>query len=186
MYQTAPGKHYEEPEILVKGNRLKVVDTFVYLGGTVSRTGSLDNEISSRIQSAASSFGNLEDRVWSQHNIKSDTKVKVYSAFVLSSLLYTCETWTTYARHLKSLERFHQKCLRHILHITWQSLTPDTEVLSRSGIPSVESLIFYIVSDGLVTWFAWMTSEFPRKSSSDSSKVAPERLGSQKNVSKIH
>ena len=141
MYQHAPGKLYKKPTIIVKDSCLKVVDTFTYLGGTLSRTGSLDEEISARIQKAANSFGKLEVRVWSQHKIKFETKVKVYSAFVLSSLLYTCETWTTYARHLKSLERFHQKCLRHILKVTWQSLTPDTDILSQSGLPSIEAVI---------------------------------------------
>ena len=43
--------------------------------------------------------------------------------------------------HIKTLERFHQKCLRHILGIKWQSMIPDTEVLVRGNIPSVESLV---------------------------------------------
>ena len=61
--------------------------------------------------------------------------------FVITSLLYTSETWTTYAHHIKSLERFHQKCLRHILKIKWQALMPDTEVLSIANVFSIESLI---------------------------------------------
>ena len=39
------------------------------------------------------------------------------------------------------LERFHQKCLRHILCINWQSLKPDTEVLAQAGLSSIESMI---------------------------------------------
>ena len=141
MYQPAPGKTYHPPTVYLKGKALKVVEKFVYLGGTLHHTGSLDSEVSSRIQKAADSFGKLEKKVWSQHGIKLRTKIMVYRAFVLSSLLYTAETWVTYARHIKALERFHQKCLRHILHIKWQSLTPDTEVLAQAGLSSIESMI---------------------------------------------
>ena len=35
--QPTPGKPYKEPTITVKGQRLKVVDMFTYLGGTLSR-----------------------------------------------------------------------------------------------------------------------------------------------------
>ena len=141
MSQPAPGKNIEKPSIFVKNTLLEVVDSFVYLGSKVTQTGSLDSEIAARIQSAAASFGNLSERVWRQHNITPHTKVMVYRAFVITSLLYTSESWTTYAHHIKTLERFHQKCLRHILNIKWQAMVPDTEVLSLAGLPSIECLI---------------------------------------------
>jgi len=51
----------------------------------------------------------------------------------MSTLLYASETWTTYQRHVRALDRFHQQCLRQILGIKWQSRTPDTDVLAMSG-----------------------------------------------------
>ena len=141
MFQPAPGQPYVKPDIFVKGTALKVVDHFEYLGSTLHRTGSLDKEISSRIQKAAASFGNLEERVWKQRGISVVTKIAVYRAFVLTSLLYSAETWTTYARHVKQLERFHQKCIRRILGIKWTSFTPDTDVLSKANIPSISALL---------------------------------------------
>ena len=141
MFQPAPGNPFVKPSIFVKNKLLDVVKSFVYLGSTVSQTALLDCEISARIQKAAVSFGNLSERVWSQHNITPATKVLVYMVFVITSLLYTSETWTTYAHHIKSLERFHQKCLRHILKIKWQALMPDTEVLSIANVFSIDSLI---------------------------------------------
>ena len=45
MFQPAPGKIYVEPDIYLKTNRLKVVDSFVYLGSTLYRNGFLDVEI---------------------------------------------------------------------------------------------------------------------------------------------
>ena len=141
MFQPAPGNPFIKPTIFVKDKLLDVVKNFVYLGSTVSQTALLDSEISARIQKAAAAFGKLSDRVWSQHNITPSTKVLVYIVFVIKSLLYTSETWTTYACHIKTLERFHQKCLRHILKIKWQSQVPDTEVLSLANVFSIESMI---------------------------------------------
>ena len=39
-----------------------------------------------------------------------DTKLKVYKAVVLTTLLYACETWTVYQRHAKKLKHFHLSC----------------------------------------------------------------------------
>ena len=35
MYQPAPGKPYQEPHIMVKGQNLQAVDNFTYLGSTL-------------------------------------------------------------------------------------------------------------------------------------------------------
>ena len=141
MFTPAPGEPYAEPDIFVEGTRLAVVDSFVYLGSSLSRDGSLDSEVNRRIGKACVAFGKLEDRVWSDHDLTLSTKLSVYDACVVTSLLFACETWTTYRRHLKILERFHQNCLRHILHINWKSLTADTEVLERASCLSIEARI---------------------------------------------
>ena len=96
MYTPPIGQAYVEPNITVEGNRLGVVDSFVYLGSTLSRNGSLDVEISSRIAKASTAFGKLEKRVWSDRGITTNTKLSVYEACVLTVLLYGSETWTTY------------------------------------------------------------------------------------------
>ena len=114
MFTPVPGKLYKEPIILVKGTRMEVVDTFLYLGSTISRNDALDAEILSRIQKASVAFGNLESRVWSDRGINIRTKVSVYKTSVLTTLLYSSETWTMHRRHIQWLERFHEECLKCI------------------------------------------------------------------------
>ena len=63
-YMPPIGQNYVEPNIMVEGNRLGVIDSIVYLGSTLSRNGSLDAEISRRIAKANTAFGKLEKRVW--------------------------------------------------------------------------------------------------------------------------
>ena len=137
MFSPAPGEPYIEPDIFVYGTRLAVVESFVYLGSALSHNGTLDAEIKERISKGSSAFGRLEERVWSDRDLTRNTKLSVYETCVLLSLLYASETWTAYQRHVKPLERFHQRCLRRILGIKWQSHTPDTEVLSMASTISV-------------------------------------------------
>ena len=57
MYTPPISQVYVKPNITVEGNRLRVVDSFVYLGSALSRNGSLDAEISRRIAKASTAFG---------------------------------------------------------------------------------------------------------------------------------
>ena len=137
MFSPAPGEPYTEPDIFVYGTRLAVVKSFVYLGSGLSNDGTLDAEIKERIAKASSAFGCFEERVWSDKDLTRNTKLSVYETCVILSLLYASESWTTYQRNVKPLERFHQRCLRQILGIKWQSKTPDTEVLDMAGSMSI-------------------------------------------------
>ena len=118
MYQPAPNAPYQEPSIYVYGHKLKDVKKLMYLYSTLNMTGTLDDEICLRDSKASFALGKLEKRLWGCHGTYLGTKVKVYNACVLSSLLYACETWTTCRKHLQHLERFHQQCLRIILSIS--------------------------------------------------------------------
>ena len=136
MFTPDPGEPYIEPNITITRTRLNVVDTFIYLGSTVLRDGSLDAEIYSCISKASLTFGKLEKRVWVDRDITINTKISVCKTGIITVLLYSAETWTTYKIHIKLLECFHQKCLRCILNIKWQTYTPDTTVLKKADCPN--------------------------------------------------
>ena len=78
VYQLAPGKPYKEPTITVKGLRLQVVDTFTYLGSTLSRGVHIDDEVNARIAKASATFGRLRGSILDRSGIRLDTKLKVY------------------------------------------------------------------------------------------------------------
>ena len=141
MHQPAPGKTYIEPSITINGQCLKSVDKFTYLGSTLSRNVVIDDEADARLAKANSAFGRLSKNVWNRRGITLETKIKVYRAAVLTTLLYGSETWTVYQRHAGKLNHFHTTHLRKLLGIKWQDKIPDTEVLARAGLPSIHTLL---------------------------------------------
>ncbi|PFX21890.1 hypothetical protein AWC38_SpisGene13625 [Stylophora pistillata] len=113
LFQPSPDHTLErkQPEITVGDTRLSSVDHFSYLGSCLSCKADLDVETQVRLKSASAAFCSLRDRVFDIRNLYTNTKIKVYKAVILPTLLYGSEAWTTYSRHLKSLERLPKKIL---------------------------------------------------------------------------
>jgi len=142
LFQSAPlDTSQVAPSITVHGNRLNVVDNFTYLGSTLSSTSRIDAEVAARISKASSAFGRLRKRVWNVAGIKTATKLKVYNAVVLPTLIYGAESWTVYQSHARRLNHFHLSCLRKILKVSWHDKIPDTEILERTKALSVFCLL---------------------------------------------
>ena len=131
---------------------MTVVDKFTYLGSTLARTANIDDEICNRIAKTSITFGRLRENVWERKGLRLDTKLKVYNATILPTLLYASEIWTVYSRHARQLNHFHVGCLRKLLKIRWQDKIPDTEVLQRAGSTSIFMNSYSPKHAELVTW----------------------------------
>ena len=101
LFQRAPNSVAPQPAISIDNVELKVVGSFKYLGSMISNDGFLEKEITYRISKASQALGPLLNRLRNHHSVTLDTKMKVYRTVILSSLLYGCETWAIYRRHLK-------------------------------------------------------------------------------------
>ena len=95
----------------------------------------------SRLGKASSSLARLEKRVWKNHSLRLATKIQVYRAGVITTLLYGAEAWVLYRKQVQLLERFHQRCLRSIMGIKWQDYVTNNEVLERANLPSLEAML---------------------------------------------
>ena len=129
------------PVIKIQGTKLNNVQEFTYLGSCGTSDCSLNKEISSRLAKGSPSFGRQWRRVWTERGIKLSTKIAVYRAVVLTSLLYGFETWTPYRRHIRLLDQFQLHCLRKIMGIKWQDRITNTEVLEWANISGIEALL---------------------------------------------
>ena len=141
MLQPSPGLALPEPQIEIEGIRLNNVESFTYLGSSLTSNCSMDKEVSNRLAKAGASFGRLGPRVWGERGIKLSTKLAVYKAVVITSLLYGCETWTLYKKQIRALDQFHLRCLRRIMGISWEDRVANTEVLRRTQMFGIEALI---------------------------------------------
>ena len=125
----------------VNGTHLANVQSFKYLGSTVTDDCRMDKELDCRIQCATTSFGRLWDRLWSSHDISNKTKISVYKAAITSALLFGAETWTLYQRHLVRLRRVQQRHLRAILRVPYTDRITNDQILDRAGVPDIEMIV---------------------------------------------
>ena len=97
----------EQPNITVDNLTLKNVETFTYLGSSLSSKANIDAEITHRLQAAGAAVGKLQTRVFNNNDIYKSTKFIVYKAVVLPTLLYVLlyvqcfirtNTWEVQAR----------------------------------------------------------------------------------------
>ena len=129
------------PEIKLNDHVLNVVESFTYLGSTISNDLSYNKELNRRIGLACTTFGKLTKRVWENRKLTNRTKASVYSACVLSTLLYGSETWTLYTSQEKRLNTFHMKCLRKINGISWKDFVTNSEVLEKANLDSIPTIL---------------------------------------------
>ena len=118
-------------------------ENFTYSGSNISFSGDLTNEIQRSINLASSAFGRLSKRVFGNQDLTIHTKIVVYNAVVISTILYGCETWVPSQRHIRLLESFHIRRLQLILGLLWWYKVTHSEIRSRAGIPTIESMLLH-------------------------------------------
>ena len=114
------------PTITIEYYTLDVVSQFTYLGSTTPDNGSLDVELGKRIGKAATNMAKLSAQVWENKKLATQTKIVVYRACIVSTLLYTGQE--------KRLHTFHTRCLCRILSISWTDKVSNITILERAGI----------------------------------------------------
>ena len=64
--------------ILLRGEPIKDVDSFTYLGSVISKTGSTDKDVKARIQKARNAFLMMKN-IWKSGNIRLQTKLQLFN-----------------------------------------------------------------------------------------------------------
>jgi len=90
MLQPRPGSSPPKPDIFVNDTALNVVDKLCYLGSVLSQNAEINDDITRRTGVASAAFGRLETRLWKERCVCLSTKVAVYKAVVITTLLYGC------------------------------------------------------------------------------------------------
>lgn len=87
LFQPTPLTSLSTPDIKIDHTFLEVVDLFPYLGSRLS-----DSEVEHRIHTTSVAFGKLWRSVFGDHDIRLRTKVSIYKAVVIPTLLHGAET----------------------------------------------------------------------------------------------
>ena len=108
----------DDCKVNVDGQDIAQVEKMKYLGVMLSASGRCDDEIEQRIGAAANVVGAMRKQVLDRRELKKSTKLRVYNAMVLPTLLYGCETWTMQQRHVSSLQALEMRYLRRVQGVT--------------------------------------------------------------------
>ena len=106
-------------------------------------SGDHTNEIQRRNALASSAFGSLSKRVIGNQNHTIHTKIAVFSGVVISTVLCGSETCVPCRRHIRLLESIYIRLLHLFLGLRWWHKMTYSEIRSRAGIPSIESMLLH-------------------------------------------
>ena len=127
--------------IYIGGNALQNVSSFSYLGSVITPNNDMQEEIDSRVAKARRVYHMLSHRLWRQRGIQRRTKVKVFNAVVISTLLYGAGTWTRKKSQTKRLESVRCHLARRMLGVKPTDHVHMTKAYESLGMTSLRVLL---------------------------------------------
>ena len=105
-----------ECRIAVKGEMIKQVNNFKYLGSNITSDGRCVTEVKCRIAQAKRAFVEL-DNILKNKKMLIRTRMRVLKCYVHPILQYGCEIWTLNAELRRAINAFEMWCLRRMQRI---------------------------------------------------------------------
>ncbi|GFN87873.1 endonuclease-reverse transcriptase [Plakobranchus ocellatus] len=118
--------------LVSKGEKMKQVTKFKYLGYLITSDGRCTSEISKRIAMAKDTFQKMKP-ILANRNIGMATKMRVIKTYVWSVLLYGSEFWTINKEIEKKLEAVEMWFIRRMMRISWTDKKPNELVLKGAN-----------------------------------------------------
>ena len=78
--------------------------------------------------------------IW-KSKISLQTKMKIYNAVVISTLMYGAETWATTRKQEQRLDGFDSRCLRIILKVRWWHRKRNSDIRELTKQPYVSTTL---------------------------------------------
>ena len=91
--------------------------TFKYLGSNLTMDHAGDFDIDSRVTAATKALGALK-KILCDRNIAKLSRVQLYLAIPINTLLWGCGSWAITAPGMKKLQKFHHDCARKMCGLT--------------------------------------------------------------------
>ena len=116
-----------------RGQQIKLVKKFKYLGYMINSDGKCITEIKKRIATAKDAFQKLS-LILKNRNISMTTKFRVLKTYVWSTLTYGCECWTITRDIEKKIEAAEMWFIRRMLRISWAEKKTNVNVLREGNV----------------------------------------------------
>ena len=121
-----------ECTITIKGEMVKQVNNFKYLGSNITSDGRCVTEVKCRIAQAKRAFVEL-DNILKSKKMSIRTRMRVLKCYVHPILQYGCETWTLNAELRRAINVFEMWCLRRMQRISYVTRKTNEEILQQTG-----------------------------------------------------
>ena len=141
---TRRGKGAESVEqvkvVTCDGKLTKRCGSFVYLGTLTNMDASATPEVRRRIGMALGAFGSL-GKIWKSKAISRKTKSRLYTAIILSLMLYNAEIWNIKKQDLAALEGAHFRMIRSMMNVGDELHFTKQELLQKFDLPRLADYI---------------------------------------------
>ena len=96
--------------------------------------------------------------IWNSKDVTFQTKIKLFKALILSTLLYGCESWTLTAETTKKLQSFELRCYRRMLGISWKEHRTNDYVRTLvRALAGPQEPLLTIAKRRKLAWFGHVT-----------------------------
>ena len=119
--------------LVSKGERIKQVTKFKYLGYLITSDGRCATEIRKRIAMAKDAFQKMKS-ILANRNITMTTKIRILKTYIWSVLLYGCECWTINKEIERKLEAAEMWLIRRMMRISWTDKRTNESVLKEANL----------------------------------------------------
>ena len=123
-------------KFIVGNESVEVVDSFIFLGTEIDRTGTCSKEIKRRLALGRVALIKL-DKIWKSNDVSIGTKRRLVQARVFPVVMYGAETRTVLKADRKKIDAFELRCWRRILKVPWTKKITNKEILERSSLSTV-------------------------------------------------
>ena len=117
--------------ITIEGKQIEQVQSYKYLGSTLTEDGRCENEVKIRIALAKEAFSKRKELL--TRNFKKGCKKRIVKTLIWTTLLYGAETWTLRKEEIRRLEAAEMWLWRRLEKISYVERITNEEVLRRVG-----------------------------------------------------
>ena len=126
----------DQYDFRLNGERVEVVDNYVYLGTTISYNGKYKEAIQKQVLQAQRALFVIKSRM-EKYDLPFDIVMDLFDKMILPILLYGCEIWGF--ENIERIEVFYRKFLKYVLRLNKQ--TTNCMVYGESGRKPLNTII---------------------------------------------